>query len=112
MQPYSQSITVVHFAKFEVEEFQQRRCFALLCASLLSLLHALWSTLTSRIFVCTLIIYETQDTRRDYGEARMIGFAYIGLRLCCVVYADRCEERRIISLRKANKREVTRYAKT
>lgn len=47
-----------------------------------------------------------------YGEVRMIGFAYIGLRLCCVVYTGRGDERRIISLRKANKREVTRYAET
>ena len=40
----------------------------------------------------------------------MIGYAYIGLRLYCVVYTDRGDERRIISLRKANSREVKRYA--
>ena len=50
------------------------------------------------------------DIRRDYGETRMIGYAYIGLRLYCVVYVDRDEARRIISLRKANSREIENYA--
>jgi len=56
----------------------------------------------------TLWAYE--DDRTSYGEVRMIGFAYIGRRLHCVVYTDRAEFRRIISLRKANKREEKRYA--
>jgi hypothetical protein len=50
------------------------------------------------------------DTRRDYGEERMIGYAPIGDRVFCVVFVDRNEERRIISLRKANDREVKHYA--
>ena len=49
------------------------------------------------------------DSRRDYGEVRMIGFAPIGERLYCVVFTDRGADRRIISLRKANAREVKRY---
>jgi hypothetical protein len=53
------------------------------------------------------------DTRRDYGEARKIGYAIAGERLYCVVFVDRPEgaptERRIISLRKANSREVKGY---
>ncbi|MCX7180462.1 MAG: BrnT family toxin [Proteobacteria bacterium] len=49
------------------------------------------------------------DARRDYGEARMIGLALMGSRLYFVVFTDRDEERRIISLRKANDREVRRY---
>jgi uncharacterized DUF497 family protein len=52
------------------------------------------------------------DLRRDYGELRMAGLGYIGNRLCSVVFVDRGEERRVISLRKANQREVQRYAKT
>lgn len=52
------------------------------------------------------------DLRREYGERRMAGLGYIGNRLCSVVFVDRGEERRIISLRKANQREVQRYAKT
>ena len=53
------------------------------------------------------------DTRRDYGEPRQIGFAIAGDRLFCVVFVDRPEdaptERRIISLRKANSRELKHY---
>jgi uncharacterized DUF497 family protein len=56
-------------------------------------------------------LWAMPDERRNYGETRMIGLAYIGLRLFCVVYTDRDEVRRIISLRKANSREVERYAK-
>ncbi len=52
----------------------------------------------------------TQDNRRDYGETRMIAIGYIGLRLYVAVYVDRPDGRRIISLRKANLREVKRYA--
>ncbi|MDD2892482.1 MAG: BrnT family toxin [Halothiobacillaceae bacterium] len=51
------------------------------------------------------------DERRDYGEPRMSGIGYIGLRLFFVAFVDRHDERRIISLRKANPREVNRYAK-
>ncbi len=50
------------------------------------------------------------DNRHDYGEERMIGYAPIGERVFCVVFVDRDEERRIISLRKANDREVKKYA--
>lgn len=51
-----------------------------------------------------------EDMRRDYSESRMIALGYIDVRLCCVVYVDRNNERRIISLRKANSREVNLYA--
>jgi uncharacterized DUF497 family protein len=49
------------------------------------------------------------DLRIDYGEPRQIGYGPIGARLYCVVFVDRGETRRIISLRKANSREVARY---
>jgi uncharacterized DUF497 family protein len=53
------------------------------------------------------------DTRRDYGEPRQIGYAIAGDRLYCVIFVDRPDgaptERRIISLRKANSREVKHY---
>ncbi len=56
------------------------------------------------------------DTRRDYGEARMVALGYIGLRIMALVFVDRPPEqpteRRIISLRMANSREVKRYAET
>lgn len=55
-----------------------------------------------------------QDTRRDYGEPRQIGYAMSEDRLFCVVFVDRPmdapTERRVISLRKANNREVASYA--
>jgi uncharacterized DUF497 family protein len=50
-----------------------------------------------------------QDVRRDYGEMRMIALGVIGERLYCVVYVDREEVRRIISLRKANNKEQIFY---
>ncbi|NNG22483.1 BrnT family toxin [Telluria aromaticivorans] len=53
-----------------------------------------------------------KDERYDYGETRMCAIAYISDRLYYVVYVDREEVRRIISLRKANLREVQRYAET
>ena len=56
------------------------------------------------------------DTRRDYGEPRMVALGYIGLRIMSMVFVDRPPEqpteRRIISLRTANTREVKRYAET
>ena len=56
------------------------------------------------------------DTRRDYGEVRRVALGYIGLRIMALVFVDRPPakptERRIISLRKANSREVKRYAET
>jgi uncharacterized DUF497 family protein len=52
------------------------------------------------------------DQRQDYGEERIAGIGYIGDRLFYVVFVARDEERRIISLRKANQREVKRYAET
>ena len=54
------------------------------------------------------------DKRREYDEARMVGLVPVNDRLFCVVFVDRPPEqpteRRIISLRKANNREVKRYA--
>lgn len=49
------------------------------------------------------------DTRTNYGEPRQIGYEPIGRRLYCVVFVDRGHTMRIISLRKANNREIDRY---
>jgi uncharacterized DUF497 family protein len=49
------------------------------------------------------------DTRTDYGEPRQIGYGPIERRLYCVVFVDRGDTLRIISLRKANNREIDRY---
>lgn len=52
-----------------------------------------------------------QDDRRNYGERRIAGYALMGVRLYCVVFVDRGDVRRVISLRKANNREKVLYAK-
>ena len=49
------------------------------------------------------------DSRRDYGELREIGFAVIAQRLYVVVFVQRGQMMRVISLRKANSREVKLY---
>lgn len=50
------------------------------------------------------------DERQAYGEIRMCAIGYISNRLFYMAYVDRDDVRRIISLRKANSREVKRYA--
>lgn len=52
------------------------------------------------------------DDRRDYGEPRQVGLGYVGDRLFAVVFVDRGAQRRVISLRKANRREECMYAET
>jgi len=54
-------------------------------------------------------LYTFEDARHNYGETRMIGYALNGNRLFCVIYTDRGNTRRIISLRKANNREIRQY---
>ena len=49
------------------------------------------------------------DKRRDYGEQRICGLLPKGKRLYFVAFVERGESRRIISLRKANEREVQTY---
>jgi len=49
------------------------------------------------------------DKRRDYGEQRMCGLLPKGERLYFVAFVERGKSRRMISLRKANKREVQTY---
>ncbi len=56
------------------------------------------------------LLIAVPDMRLDYGERRMVGYAPVGQCVYCVVFTDRGRKRRIISLRKANVREVRRYA--
>ena len=53
-----------------------------------------------------------EDRRHDYGEQRFEAVGYIGLRVFVFVFCVREEGLRVISLRKANRREVVRYACT
>jgi uncharacterized DUF497 family protein len=51
------------------------------------------------------------DDRADYGEMRIVALAPIGDRLFFVVFVDRENSRRIISLRRANRCEVNHYVR-
>jgi uncharacterized protein len=51
-----------------------------------------------------------EDVRRDYGERRFQAFGMIGSRLHVLIHTPREGKAHVISLRKANKREVRRYA--
>jgi uncharacterized DUF497 family protein len=53
-----------------------------------------------------------EDTRRQYAEQRLEAMGYIGNRLHVMIYCRRSDAVRVISLRKANKREEKRYAET
>jgi hypothetical protein len=50
-----------------------------------------------------------EDRRRPYGEVRMVAHGLIRGRLHVVVYTFRDDMLRIISLRKANSREIRAY---
>ena len=52
---------------------------------------------------------EARDTRRPYAEVRTVAIGFIDDRLHVMVFSRRAEKLRIISLRKANKREIARY---
>ncbi len=52
-----------------------------------------------------------QDTRQDYGEPRYRAFGFIENRLHALIFAPREGAIRVISLRRANRREVLRYEK-
>ena len=52
---------------------------------------------------------ETVDDRFDYGEERWVALGFIGNKLHVMVYNFRSQNIRIISLRKANKRERIYY---
>jgi uncharacterized DUF497 family protein len=48
------------------------------------------------------------DDRQDYGEQRIITVGELAGRMVIVVWTPRGEDRRIISMRKANEREQAR----
>jgi uncharacterized protein len=57
------------------------------------------------------LLISDHDARREYGEVRVVGFAPIANRVYCIVFTLRDKTIQVISLRKANKREVSKYAK-
>ena len=64
-------------------------------------------TLASRIWGGQVL--EKIDDRRDYGETRILAFGTVDDRLMAVLYTWRGSNRRIISARKANRREQGRF---
>lgn len=50
-----------------------------------------------------------QDTRHDYGEERFIALGRIGPRVHSLVFTHRADTVHVISLRKANRKEIRRY---
>lgn len=54
------------------------------------------------------VTFEVEDTRRDYGERRMICFGHLAGRMVVIGYTPRGEVRHIFSMRKANEREQAR----
>lgn len=53
-----------------------------------------------------------EDIRKDYSEQRFIASGYLNKRLHIICFSKANEGIRVISFRKANKREVKRYEKT
>ena len=51
---------------------------------------------------------EVEDSRRDYGEVRIICFGLLAGRMVVVGYTPRGADRHIFSMRKANEREQER----
>jgi uncharacterized protein len=53
---------------------------------------------------------EVEDTRKEYGERRILCFGLLAGRLVVIGYTPRGSVRHIFSMRKANDREQTRLA--
>ena len=54
------------------------------------------------------VTFEVEDTRRDYGEARVICDGLLHGRLVVIGYTQRGAVRHVFSMRKANAREEAR----
>ena len=53
---------------------------------------------------------EIEDTRKDYGETRVICFGLLDGRMVVIGYTPRASTRQVFSMRKANDREQARFA--
>ena len=56
------------------------------------------------------VTLEIEDTRRDYGEVRIICYGWLAARMVVVGYTPRGADRHVFSMRKANEREQARIA--
>ena len=56
------------------------------------------------------VTLEVEDTRKNYGEPRIICYGLLEGRMVVVGYTPRGADRHVFSMRKANEREQTRIA--
>ncbi len=61
-------------------------------------------------FVFAGVTLEVEDTRKNYGEARVICYGLLKGRMVVVGYTPRGADRHVFSMRKANEREQARIA--
>jgi len=54
--------------------------------------------------------FETEDTRKDYGEKRIICFGMLKDRMVVIGYTPRGADHHVFSMRKANDREQSLIA--
>ena len=55
-------------------------------------------------------MFVTLDTRKDYGEDRMVGIGFLGDAMLVVVFVEKAEDTiRLISARKAERHERDRF---
>jgi uncharacterized DUF497 family protein len=51
-------------------------------------------------------VCDEEDLRVDYGESRFVTFGYLRDRMVVIVWTPRGDARHVISMRKANAREI------
>jgi uncharacterized DUF497 family protein len=56
------------------------------------------------------VTLEAEDTRKDYGEVRIICYGLLAGRMVVIGYTPRGADRHVFSMRKANAREQDRIA--
>ena len=56
------------------------------------------------------VTLDIEDTRKDYGEQRIICFGLLAGRMVVIGYTPRGADRHVFSMRKANEREKARIA--
>jgi uncharacterized DUF497 family protein len=55
-------------------------------------------------------VLDIEDTRKNYGECRIVTFGHLNGRMLTITWTQRGDKRRIISMRKANEREIEKYS--
>lgn len=66
-------------------------------------------SLALAVLILEALVGEEQDVRRDYGEPRFNAFGLVAGRLFVCTYTPRGEALRIISVRKAHRKEQKRW---